>query len=122
MQINAVPPIVLVLGSVLVLTCAHVALKFGARVLPVAEGPLLLLLAASTSAWLWVGLICHVVALALWVLALAKTPLSYAYPFMAIGFVMTSLISYAVLGESMSPLRWVGTAVICVGVLIVSRS
>jgi multidrug transporter EmrE-like cation transporter len=41
---------------------------------------------------------------------------NFAYPFLALGFVVGALMSRAFLGEAIPPLRWLALAIIVVGV------
>jgi multidrug transporter EmrE-like cation transporter len=68
------------------------------------------------------GLVLYGVGALAWIAVLTKLDLSVAYPFLALNFVLVALTSKLVLGESVPLLRWVGIAVICVGILVVSRS
>ncbi len=68
------------------------------------------------------GLALYGVGALAWIAVLARLDLSFAYPFLALNFVLIALVSRLVLGESIPSLRWVGIAVICVGILIVARS
>jgi uncharacterized membrane protein len=49
-------------------------------------------------------------------------PVSQAYPVLSLGYVLAALLASPLLGESVTLQRWVGMAVIIVGVWIVSRS
>jgi len=113
--IAQLPPIALILGSVGVSTVAHVFLKMGAG--RIGEG-----VASWFNAWLLGGAAAHGLALVLWVFALSRAPLSYAYPFIALGFVATNLVAAHALGETVAPERWIGVALICAGVVIVART
>lgn len=67
---------------------------------------------------LMVALVVYAAATALWVLLLRTVPLSMAYPFVALAFVIVPVAAHFVLGE---PLRWqavAGAAVIVAGVWI----
>jgi drug/metabolite transporter (DMT)-like permease len=57
-----------------------------------------------------------------WLYALSKTDLSFAYPFLALSYVLIVLASWLILGESISLFRWIGVLIICFGVVLVSRS
>ncbi len=57
-----------------------------------------------------------------WLILLSRVELSYAYPALSIGYVLITLVSAFLLNESVSPLRWLAVAVICVGVILLSRS
>jgi len=58
-----------------------------------------------------------------WMLAVSKADsLSQLYPFMAISYVLVALFSWWLFGESVTVWRWMGIAMICVGVVLVARS
>ena len=52
----------------------------------------------------------------MWLGALSLVQVNYAYPFLALGFVVNALLARTFLGEAMTPMRWVALAVIVVGV------
>ncbi len=56
-----------------------------------------------------------------WLAVISRVNLSYAYPLLALGYVVTALLSRLLFGEAISPTRWAGIAVICFGVFLVSR-
>jgi len=47
---------------------------------------------------------------------------SYVQPATSLSYLSIAILSYLVLGETISPLRWLGVTVICVGVLLVGRT
>ncbi|RLT44781.1 MAG: multidrug resistance protein [Chloroflexi bacterium] len=57
-----------------------------------------------------------------WLILLSRVELSYAYPALSLGYVLVTIISAFVLNEAVSPMRWLSVAVICVGVILLSRS
>ena len=57
-----------------------------------------------------------------WLLVLARLPLSAAYPFVGLGFILTMLLGAFALGEVISPMRLAGTLLIGLGCVCVSRS
>ena len=58
----------------------------------------------------------------LWVIAVSKTDISRAYPFMASGFVIVPIIGYFMLNETLNPVFFIGTALIVSGILVISYS
>lgn len=57
-----------------------------------------------------------------WLILLSRVQLSYAYPALSIGYVLVTLVSAFILGEDVSSLRWLAVAIICAGVILLSRS
>ena len=70
----------------------------------------------------WVGMFCYGASLCVWLAALARAPVSIAYPMLSIGYVIVAFASMLWLGETLSPAKMLGIALICMGVVLVSRS
>ncbi len=70
----------------------------------------------------WTGMVCYAASVCVWLAALSKAPVSTAYPMLSLGYVVVAAVSVAWLGESMSAGKVLGIALICAGVILVSRS
>jgi multidrug transporter EmrE-like cation transporter len=70
----------------------------------------------------WTGMVCYAASVCVWLAALSKAPVSTAYPMLSLGYVVVAAVSVMWLGESMSPAKVLGIALICAGVVLVSRS
>lgn len=68
------------------------------------------------------GLALYGVGAVAWIAVLARLDLSFAYPFLALNFVLVTLSSRFLLNESVPGMRWIGILVICGGIILVSRS
>ncbi len=75
-----------------------------------------------TNIWLWLAMICYGISILLWMSVLSKVEVSFAYPFLSIGYVISAIIGYFFFGESLSAIRIAGIVVICFGVVLISRS
>lgn len=75
-----------------------------------------------TNLWLWGAMFCYAVSILLWMSVLSKVEVSYAYPFLSVGYVLSAVAGYAFFNENISPIRIVGIVVICIGVILISRS
>ena len=76
----------------------------------------------SKSAPFWSGMVCYGASVCVWLAALSKAPVSTAYPMLSLGYVVVAAVSVLWLGESMGPAKVLGIALICAGVILVSRS
>jgi multidrug transporter EmrE-like cation transporter len=76
----------------------------------------------SRSVPFWTGMLCYGASLCVWLAALSKAPVSTAYPMLSLGYVVVAAVSALWLGESMNTAKVLGIALICVGVILVSRS
>lgn len=68
------------------------------------------------------GLSLYGLSAIFWILAISKLDLSYAYPMVALGYVLAFILSYFILGESISLVRIIGLGTIVVGVFIIAKS
>jgi len=68
------------------------------------------------------GFLLYGVASIVWVIVLSKVDLSYAYPFLALNFVLIAIASRFILGETIPLVRWIGIFFIGVGVYLTSRT
>jgi multidrug transporter EmrE-like cation transporter len=68
------------------------------------------------------GLACAVAAALAWMVALSRSDLSFAYPFMGLAIVLVLALSPLVFGERIPITRWLGVLVVCAGLWIAARS
>lgn len=76
---------------------------------------------ALASPWSIAGIACFIVSLFNWLQALRKIPLSIAFPVTSGSHVLVPLGAWAFLGEVLSPMRWLGIALVLVGILFCAR-
>lgn len=65
---------------------------------------------------------CYAFSLVVWVLALAKTPVSVTYPKVFLGFALNAVLAWWLLGESLAAMKLVGIGFIILGVVLAVRS
>jgi len=70
----------------------------------------------------WTGMLCYAASICVWLAALSKAPVSTAYPMLSLGYVVVAVASALWLGESMTVPKVLGIALICAGVVLVSRN
>lgn len=68
------------------------------------------------------GVACYVLSLVVWIVGLSRVPVSVAYPLLSVGYVLNALGAYYFLGEALTLGRWMGIALIVMGVFLVARS
>ena len=72
--------------------------------------------------WLWGAMICYALSILLWMAVLSRVEVSFAYPFLSIGYVVAAVVGYCLFNEHLSLTRIAGIIVICIGVILISRS
>jgi drug/metabolite transporter (DMT)-like permease len=75
-----------------------------------------------TSPFIWLGIGCLLGFMIVHMLLLTWADYSYVQPATSLSYATVTILSYFLLGETVSPLRWLGIAVICLGVFMVART
>lgn len=70
----------------------------------------------------WLALLFFAVFFFLWITVLSYEDLSFALPLTALTYLMNAVLVGPFLGEVVSPLRWFGTLLIGLGVVLVTAS
>lgn len=75
-----------------------------------------------TNPLVWLGIIILSAYFGLYLIALSWADLSFVLPVTAFGYTLNALMAWHLLGEYVSPVRWLGTIIICLGVAVVART
>ena len=67
-----------------------------------------------------IGIVCYVVSLVLWLAALSTLNVSYMYPLLSLGYIITAAFAYFFLNESISVFQWVGITLVVGGVFLIT--
>jgi multidrug transporter EmrE-like cation transporter len=113
--------VALLLFAVVSAATGQVMLKHGMQIASAraADSGGSLALRAATSPWVLLGLVVFGVSAVAWLAALARVPLSVAYPFNALGYIVILTASVVLLHERANVLTWVGSLMVVSGLLIV---
>src|SRR5215469_2058914 len=80
------------------------------------------LIRIAASGYIWLGIASLLAFFVAYMLVLTWADYSYVQPASSFSYAVVAILSYWLLGEIVTPLRWLGILVICVGVLIVGRT
>ena len=113
--------VALLLFAVASAATGQVMLKHGMQVASAraADSGGSLALRAATSPWVLLGLVVFGVSAVAWLAALSRVPLSVAYPFNALGYIVILTASVVLLHERANVLTWVGSLMVVSGLLLV---
>ena len=78
--------------------------------------------ATAGSSSIWIGLGMLTLFFVSYLLVLSWADYSYVLPASAAGYALAPLLGYLFAGEHVSPLRWGGVLLICLGVMMVGRT
>ena len=116
----------LILTATLLGAAAQLLLKAGTNAVgPFAfhwDNALPIVFRLTTQPALLAGIGCYGLSLLVWIAALSRTPVSVAYPMVAIGYVLNAFAAWLWLGESLGAQKLVGVGFIILGVWLVARS
>ena len=71
---------------------------------------------------LWIGLTLFGVSALFWLVVLSRVPLSVAYPFVGVSYILIVAFARFFLHEHVPTLRWIGVVVVALGIAIVGFS
>lgn len=116
----------LALGSIILSVTAQFSLKAGMMQIKAAEpmsgsGSLPGLLPFLTNKYLFLGFMLYGLGAIVWLGVLAKWDVSKAYPIVGLGFLLSTLVGFA-LGEHVTLLRAAGMLLIVAGVYIIAMT
>ena len=116
----------IILLSILMSSTAHIFLKKGMMTHALgtvsSDGIFGLVWAVGTNPWVMGGMFLHVSALVVWLWALSKVDISFAYPFLALGYVLVSAMAWFWLGEELNSMKILGMGIIIIGILVLARA
>jgi uncharacterized membrane protein len=75
-----------------------------------------------TNGTIWIGIVFLTGFMISYMTVLSWADYSYVMPAGAFGYALLTFLAVIVLHESVSPRRWIGVALICVGVLLVGQT
>ena len=81
-----------------------------------------LLLRVLSSGTIWLGIGSLLTFFVAYMLVLSWADYSYVQPASSVAYGMVALLAHFLLREVVTPMRWVGVAIICLGVLIVGHT
>lgn len=80
------------------------------------------LVRAFESGTVWLAICSLSIFFISYLLVLSWADFSFVQPATSIGYGMVAILGYFALGEAISPTRWIGVMVICLGVLMIGQT
>jgi len=104
----------MILVTLTMLACGQVLFKLASGTISFARPETLM------SGTLFLALAIYGLATILWLAVLARVPLSQAFPFYGLSFLLVPVFAWIFLGESIPSRVWWGGCVIALGIIIAS--
>ena len=100
----------------------QVCLKAGVRTLGVNPPVPIVLASIVKNRLVFGGFACYGLSSLLYIVALSRLDLSYAYPMIALSYVVVVILAWWLLAETVPVGRVIGLAIICIGVSVLALS
>jgi drug/metabolite transporter (DMT)-like permease len=111
-----------IIGTVGQLLLKHVMRNVGPIALAQVSSPWRIVQQLLFNPLFLLAVLLYVLGFVIWLIVLSKLDLSFAYPILAISYSVVPILSWWILGEQVSMLRWIGIVIICAGVTVVGLS
>lgn len=117
----------LILFSVSLSAVAQIVLKTGMSSPSVTHvmklgTPFEMAMQIALNPWVVGGLGMYFFGALVWLFVLAKVDVSFAYPFVGLGFILTMIMGKFVMGDDITLSRMAGTLFVAAGVVLIARS
>jgi len=70
----------------------------------------------------FIGLMLYILASVIWLTVLSKADVSYIYPMISLGYILTAFLAKFYFNENISVVRWFGILLILGGVFLIAKS
>ena len=115
---------IMMFSAIVLNVCGHLFLKAGMNKIGVISVDQLLVSFTKifSTPFVILGLVSYVSSVAMYMVVLSRIDVSYAYPLMmGLGYVLIVLFSWQIFAEPFSTFKWIGIALILVGVSLLGR-
>lgn len=75
-----------------------------------------------SSSILWAGIAARIAFTVVYMLVLSWADYTYVAPVTSLGYGISAILGVILLRETVTPMRWVGVLIICIGVAIVAST
>jgi multidrug transporter EmrE-like cation transporter len=75
-----------------------------------------------TNKFIIFGIILYAISVFLWLGAMSTLDVSFMYPLLSLGYIVTAILAFVFIGENITLLRWAGIVVIIAGCFMITKS
>ena len=75
-----------------------------------------------TNKFILLGIILYAISVFLWLGAMSTLDVSFMYPLLSLGYIVTAILAFVFIGENITLLRWAGIVVIIAGCFMITKS
>ena len=122
---QTMPVIFYILISIVLNVSGQISIKLGTKTSGALNlqngGAFMVIERIFTNPGILAGLAFYCISAFFWIVALSKSDLSYAYPFLSLGYILIVIFSALILGETISFSRAAGIGFIIFGLFLIAR-
>jgi len=119
-------PLFIILGVVMLMVCGQILFKEGVKKLGLKEITVLSVtrnfFLVISRPFIFSGFVIFGFSFLMWLVALSRFDLSYAVPLLSTSYIFVLIFSKLVYKEKVGKMRWLGVAIICAGVWLITLS
>jgi drug/metabolite transporter (DMT)-like permease len=75
-----------------------------------------------TNKYILLGIFLYGMSVFLWLGAMSTLDVSFMYPLLSLGYVVTAILASIFIGENITVMRWAGIALVMAGCYLITRS
>ncbi|VVB63578.1 4-amino-4-deoxy-L-arabinose-phosphoundecaprenol flippase subunit ArnF [uncultured archaeon] len=75
-----------------------------------------------TNKYIILGIFLYAISVFLWLGAMSTLDISFMYPLLSLGYIVTAILAFVFLSENITLLRWAGIVVIIAGCFMITKS
>jgi len=112
---------VIILIPILLSAVAQIIMKLGLGGITVKNDLKAFFVNSLTSPGVMIGLALYGLGAMLWLIVLSREDVSFAFPLVSLAYVIAIVLSWAILKETITPPRIIGSLIIMVGIVIIAK-
>ncbi len=115
---------IIIFTSVALNAFGQLALKFGTNKIGEIslKSNFIDILFASITWPILTGILCYILSVSIWIVALSRVEVSIAYPMLSMGYIIVTFFAWYFLNEQMSFMRLFSLAIIITGIVMLANS
>jgi drug/metabolite transporter (DMT)-like permease len=75
-----------------------------------------------TNKYIIIGIFLYAISVFLWLGAMSTLDVSFMYPLLSLGYVLTAILAFIFIGENVTLIRWAGIVLVIAGCILITRS
>ena len=75
-----------------------------------------------TNKYIIIGIFLYAMSVFLWLGAMSTLDVSFMYPLLSLGYIVTAILAFIFIGEHVTLIRWAGITLVIAGCILITRS